>query len=509
MKYLIYIRIKIGYAIFVALLFMCFLCSKKKDTALEEELIARIGDREITLQEYIYRTELTIRPEYPALNDEERKNVLLNNLVAEKLMAIEIGEENPFIQDEVFQSFILGIKEQAMREQLYFKQAFDKVKLDSNEIKKIYPLAGREYKVAYYSIYNDSLAMKVEEQLRKDEQLFEELFYDGAGKNKIPEKTVSFKDSDPVIVHDALFSEPLEPGQIIGPLKVEENNYLVMKVLDWKFFPTIGGEDVQKRWKEVSEKLKQKKATKMWQAYGNKIMRGKRVEFTNETFFKLADLFFDLRIAPEGEQRKEMLKNFLKNEEIIFDKQAMQENLLEQPFFSIDDKVWTVRDFRKVWLSHPLVYREQTTDRRSFYKQFRFAIIDMITDYYFTKEAYKKSMDEERKVKRTTTMWYDAYLALFHKDKYIKAIVKMDDFDPKYMKGKDNYLSFYVDSLQEKYSDEIEINFEALKNIQLTRIQMYAYRPNVPYPTAVPAFSEYVMDGEFDYGQAMGMKRSR
>ncbi len=507
MKYSIYTCIKIGYAILIAQFFTCFSCSMKEDKLLEEKIMARIGNKEITVEEYIYRIELTIHPQYPALNDEDMKNVLLNNLIAEKLMAIEIGEENLLAQNEMFQSFIRGIKEQAMRERLYYKQVFNKVTLDSQEIKKIYPLAGREYKVAYYSIHNDRMAMKIKKQLQTNEQLFEKIYCELSEKNKVPEKTVSFKDSDSDIVHDALFSELLEPDRIVGPLKIEKNNYLVMKVLDWKFSPTIGGEDIQKRWCEVSEKLKQKKAAKMWKAYVGKIMHGKGVEFMNETFFKLADLFFDLYITSESEKRQKLLKNFLNNEEMIFDQKTAQQNLLEQPLFSIDNQVWTVRDFRKVWISHPLVYREKPADKPSFYKQFRLAIIDMITDYYITKEAYRKSLDKELEVKRKITMWRDAYLALFHRDQYLKSVVKKDDFDQKYMRGKDNYLSFYVDSLQKKYSDKIEINFDALKNIQLTRIQLYAFRPGVPYPAAVPAFSEYIMDGELDYGQKMEMKR--
>jgi hypothetical protein len=474
----------------------------------EEELIARIGDREITVNEYIQRTELTVRPQYPALNDEERNNILLNNLIAEKLMAIDAGNENPLVQNEIFKAMIQGIKEQTMRERLYYKQGLDKVDLDSCEIKEIYPLAGREYKVAYYTINNNDLAAKIEEELGTDKQLFEQIFIDMTDKKKIPEKSISFKDSDPEIVHDALFSEPLEPGKVIGPLKVDENYFLVMKVLDWKFFPTIGRDDIQKRWNEVSEKLKQKKAGKIWQTYIHKIMKGRRIEFKKETFIKLSDMFFELQLQSETEQRREMLKNFLKNEdEIIFDEKSIQDNLLEQSFFSIDGRVWTVQDFRKLWLSHPLVYRAQAKDKRSFYKQFRQAIIDMIADYYLTKEAYKQSIDKEPEVRKTTIMWHDANVASFHKEQYLKSIVKMENFDLRYMRGKNNYLSFYIDSLQKKYSNEIEINFEKLKDIRLTKIQMFTIRQNVPYPNAVPVFSEYIQDGEIDYGRGMRKKK--
>ena len=71
------------------------------------------------------------------------------------------------------------------------------------------------------------------------------------------------------------------------------------------------------------------------------------------------------------------------------------------------------------------------------------------------------------------------------------------------MKGKNNYLSLYVDSLQKKYSEKIKINMEELDNIQLINIDLFVLKPNVPYPVAVPGFSEYLQDGEFDYGRQM------
>ena len=46
----------------------------------------------------------------------------------------------------------------------------------------------------------------------------------------------------------------------------------------------------------------------------------------------------------------------------------------------------------------------------------------------------------------------------------------------------------YIDSLQEKYSSIIQINFDLLDNINLTHIDLYAYKIGVPYPYVVPSF---------------------
>jgi hypothetical protein len=470
-----------------------------------ETILAKIGDQTITVEEFQMRTEMTIRPKYPALNDESIKRICLNNLIAEKLMAIQGQKEKKLIENPFFKAQIKGIQEQSMREQLYSDVALKRARVRPHEIKRIFPLAGREYKVSFYSIYSDTLAKKFGDELKKGPQQFERLFYDMASKEKIPQKTVNFKDPDPVVVHDSLFSEPLDVGKVIGPLKIEENNYLLMKVEDWNYQLAISETDVQIRYHEVEKKLKEKTAYHKWRNYVTRVMRGKKIKFEKETFIQLAKIFFDIYGIQEKAVRNQTLRDYLNShtEEIRFNNQIFKDLMLDQPFFNINGEVWTVRDFREAFMSHPLVFKYKFDNLRSFQQEFRMAIINLIRDHYLTKEAYKKKLDRNPIVKRTRTMWEDSYVATYHRDRYLNTILKREDFNPKLMKGKNNYLSLYVDSLQQKYSERIKINIEALDNIQLTHIDLFVLKPNVPYPVAVPSFPEYLQDGKLDYGNPM------
>lgn len=469
----------------------------------KETILAEIGDIDITVEEFLMRTEMTIRPKYPALEDKEIKRFCLNNLIAEKLMAIEGQREKKLIENPVFRAQMKGIQEQAMREQLYINMALKKAQVNPHEIKRVFPLAGKEYKVSFYSIYSDTLARKFGEEIKKYPKQFENLFYDMTAKEKIPQKTVNFKDPDPVVVHDSLFSKPLDVGRVIGPLKIDNNHYLLMRVEDWNFQPAISETDVQMRYHEVEKKLKEKKANHQWRNYITGVMRGKRVIFERETFNRLAKIFFDIYGGQEKAVRSQVLRDFLSSheKEITFNNQVFENLMLDQPFFNINGKVWTVRDFREAFMSHPLVFKYKSNNLKRFQTEFHMAIINLIRDHYLTKEAYKKKLDRNPKVKRTRTMWEDSYVAMYHRDRYLNAILKREDFNPQMMKGKNNYLSLYVDSLQQKYSERIMINMEKLDDIQLTHIDLFAIKPNVPYPVAVPSFPEYIQDGEFDYGK--------
>ena len=476
-------------------------CSKKgmKD---QTTILAEIKDQTITVEDFKMRTEMTRRPKYPALTNEEIKRICLNNLIAEKLMAIEGQNEKQLAENTVFKAQIKGIQEQAMREQLYIDMALKRVRVDSSKINKVYPLAGRKYRISYYTIYNDTLAEKFGNVIKRDPKQFENLFYAMTSEERIPQRTVNFKDSDPVVVNDSLYSRALKVGEVIGPLKIEDNNHLMMKIEDWSYQPAIGETDVQLRYRDVEIKLKEKAAYHEWQNYITDLMMGKKVTFEKETFNQMARIFFDIYGAREKAVSNKALKDFLSSQtEIRFNNQLFQNLTLNQPFFTIDDKSWTVRDFKQAFMSHPLVFRYKSDNLKHFQYEFRMAILGLIRDHYLTKAAYKKKLEKSPMVKKTKSMWEDNYLALYHRDRYLNTVLKRKDFDPQMMKGKNNYLSLYIDSLQQKYSGTIKVNLEALDNIELSHIDMLALKPNMPYPVAVPAFPEYLQDGKFDYGK--------
>jgi len=110
------------YFYIITTIFLIGLSCAKKDS--EEKIIARIGDKSISFQEFISRAEFTVRPRI--FNS---KISVLNNLVAEKLIALDAGKNDKLSQSEQFQAYIKGIQEQHMREQLFYQEAYNKVEI--------------------------------------------------------------------------------------------------------------------------------------------------------------------------------------------------------------------------------------------------------------------------------------------------------------------------------------------------------------------------------------------
>jgi hypothetical protein len=163
----------------------------------------------------------------------------------------------------------------------------------------------------------------------------------------------------------------------------------------------------------------------------------------------------------------------------------------------------TVKDFEELLKSHPLVFRKKKFPREEFAEQFKLAVVDLVRDQYINEYAYKKGYDETLPVKRYAEMWQDNALSLYEKYRYLGEVGQSSFNKENYIKVIEDYLNPYIDSLQLKYSDKIEINIDLFENIELTGIDMVAIWQNVPYPIVSPNFPLITTDHKLDYGNKM------
>lgn len=522
-------------------------CGKKEYSATKETIIARIGDKTISQDEFIRRAEYTIRPGYCRGDDYVQRKIVLNSLVAEKLLALEAGEDNDLTRTEEFQLYLQGRQEQAMRQWLYYKEAYAKVTLDSNEVRKHYNITNRKYKIAYYAIPDSGTARLVRTQLQDEGRSFEEVFMatasqpgairarpglpqdglPGQGTARrsaqgpygpvlgqgpalgpvrlgIPQREVAWDSPEHEVVHEALFSGVLEKNQVIGPLKVDDSDYVVMKIMGWIESVSISDTQIQRRWRDVLERLTHKQAGALLDNYVAKLMRGKRVEFSPQTFRKLVNIVGPYYLKAFEEKQAAFHQRLWKNEEIeiSFNQMGKEiEAILDEPLFRLDGKVWTVRDLEREMKIHPLVFRKKRMQKSEFAEQLKLAIADMIRDRHISQDAYKKGYHEVDAVKQNVEMWKDNLLFLYQLNKHLKAIGKQENFNKEYVKIIETELNPYVDSLQAKYSNKIEINTDAFEKIKLTKIDMLVLQRNVPFPIVVPSFPVITTDPQLDYGR--------
>ena len=364
-----------------------------------DDVLAKVGEKIITVRDFRERSEFTVRPQ-----NFKNKNITLNNLILEKILAIEAEQEEKSAENPGMQAMLNGIKEQEMRTRLYYEVAYNNVKPDTAELKKAYKLSTREYELEFYRLPNKKFADKIQDTINEVPERADSLFKEVEEiLGKQPVHTTKFDDNDDEAIHKALYTEALDPGMVVGPIKLGDGGYIIMKVLKWVDYPLISGEEQQARWNKVNDIVHLRKAEEQWLSYQANVMKGKRLVFDKKSFDLVSTGAMENYFA---NKRSDSLNIRLS---------VLAENLPKidfgAPLFTIDKKVWTIKDFEKEIRIHPLVYRTTALDSANFRKQFKLAIIDLMRDHFLTQMAYKRSLNNHKSVKNKVEMWRDSFFA--------------------------------------------------------------------------------------------------
>jgi len=450
-------------------------------------VLARVGQKIITVRDFRERSEFTVRPQ-----NFKDKNIVLNNLIFEKILALEAEQETKPAAHSGIQAMLDGMKEQQMRAQLYYEVAYNKVKLHSNDLKKAYTLSTREYELEFYRLPNKKFADKIQEAVNEEPKRADSLFKEVEELlGKKPVHKTKFDDSDDDAIHKALYTEALNPGKVIGPVKLGDDGYIVMKVLKWVDYPLISGEEQQARWNKVKDIVHLRKAEEQWRSYQASVMKGKRLVFDKHTF--------DLVSSWAMENYYFHKQNDSLNIHIAEIEGKKSEIDFNTPFFTLDKEAWTLEDFRKVLRTHPLVYRTTALDSTNFRTQFKLAVIDLMRDHYLTRAAYKRSLDKNENVKKTIEMWKDSFVATNKAKSIVDTGVAHGSVKRNDERGLSEFWNSQVITLQQKYGKSIWINHTLLNRLTVTRIDMIALQPGFPYPLEVPQFPTWIVSENLNY----------
>jgi hypothetical protein len=499
-----------------ALLFfaVCMFLSCTRQKIKNEEVIAVVGDRIITTDEFIRRAEYTIRPPYCKTNSSLEKKIILNSIIAEKLFAFEAGSDNPLAQSKAFRAFVRGRKEQIMRQVLYHEVIKGKAKPEAAEFEKRYKLAGRSYRLAYLAF--DRLGAELADQRRRESSgsdFFDGLYREWGGLGAPPEKVVSWKSRENPIMHSALFTEPLQVGQVVGPFRVERDQYIMVKVLGLDDQPALTDLSVRWRSQAVTEELEQEKGGAVWDQHVWELMKGKRMEFQKGALDQMVGLMKPVYL-PEGMNREHgPTLNFPDQGDIsspsidsVMAAMGKDAEFADRPFFTFDGKTWTVAGFFGALASHPLVFRKRKIGENEFAEQFKLAVADLMRDQIVNQEAYDRGIDQLPHVKAHTDMWSDALLAEYEITSILRSKGAVFDEGEEYAKRVGcvhRYLNSHTDSLFKKYSTKIKIHIPNFEKIKLTRIDMFVLNQNAPYLDAVPAFPLITTRNSLAYGRKL------
>lgn len=474
------------------------------------DILAIVNNRIIAVEDFIRRAEYTIRPRYCRGNGGVEKKIILNSLIAEKLLSIDTLTESELSSNREFQNFIKGRKEQAMRQTLSFYEGANKVVLKKEEVSKIYSLAGRKYNINYFTVQSDTTAGRLKKLFDKNAP-FNKAFAALLPKDTLPVKQIEWSSTENPLIHNSLFSDSLNVGQILGPIKTSDSSFTFIRIIGWTDRIALTDKSVKERMNDVQEKLIHDKSIYLLDKYVAGVMRNKTVEFNKHVFnelTKIAQPIYSISTKPKKNLFQDLaLKNKLtQNEEVMLESLGERiESISNKDLLKIDGMVWTINDLENEIKTHPLVFRNRKIVSKDFQQQFKLAIVDLIRDKYLTGISYERGYDTIPAVKLYTELWNDASVALYKKNQILKeAKIKKNLSETELL----SYLNEYVNSLFKKYSGKIEINVERFNKISLSRIDLFALQPNEAYPIYVPAFPELTYKNNLNYGKKLLVEKN-
>tara|TARA_B110000438_G_scaffold38628_1_gene38399 strand:- start:18951 stop:20417 length:1467 start_codon:yes stop_codon:yes gene_type:complete len=462
-----------------------------------DQVLAYVGDRIITIQDFLRRAEYSIRPTYCRQSNYIHKKIVLNSLIAEKITALEMGKINDNILDSPnFKKFLNGRKEQAMRQLFYNDFFYDSVSISKESIRENYLLGGRTIEIDYLSLPDLEMVKKFTGLLDRGISL--DSIYSYLWQGETPSRTIQWFDREPSLIHKKLFKQDLKKDELIGPFKTEENTYLVMQVTGWLDQPAITEKEQELRWDDVKTRLTETDASTKYISYVEGLMTDKKIELVPEIFNEYASSAVNYYLKDEKEKKVALNQAIWDDVEQIDLEQLNKESDLDRSeiIFNYNDKNYSIGDFNNMLRSHPLVFRKRKMNKSEFRLQLKFAIADLLRDIEINQICYDKDLDKDWRVISNVSLWNDAYAS----KRYI-------DFHRSFKNSTEGELIDHfgpvIDSLQQAYSSQIKINMDVFETLELTSTDMVVTQRGIPYPIVVPSFPILTSDNRLDYGSVI------
>ena len=492
-------------ALLALAVFLLLSCQKRPPEGPREQLLARVADRTLTVQEFIRRAEYTPRPAYCSGNYPIQKKIVLNSLIAEKLLALEAGDTCALARSRWFRLFLEGRREQAARDWFYQLEFYNRVHLSQEELRRAVRLVNRRYRVRYVSVRDSAGAVLLREARRRNLPLDSVVARLG-GLGEAAEREVRWQPDEAQVVLDSLFLQPVRKGQLVGPIRTPDGTTLLLRVVGWRDRVEVGSVAQQRRVLDAQARLRDSKASRAYRQFVAGLMHGKKLQFSPETFRELARLLEPVYLTRDGQVRAAIRQTTFGAGGDSSEAAALErglEDLADRPVLQIDGQVWTVARLREEMVKHPLVFRRKWMSPREFPNQLRLAIADLVRDRFVTDEALRRGYGELSVVEEEVSTWRDALLAAYRRDQILRERGVKELFEKHPGAVLDTVLNPYVRRLFRKYSDEIEIDTEAFDALTLTRVQMFALRPDAPFRVVVPPFPVLTTLHRLDYGRKL------
>ena len=460
--------------------------NKSEPFTFGNSVLVQIDNHIILKNEFIQRAEYVIRPNYCSKGNNVHKQIVLNSLIAEKLLAIE-GEQ--LFNLDTISNFLNGLKKQSMREKLFFAKSQSN-DLGGEALDEYLKTADRTYHLSFITLPRNVVADTLL-NINDSAELINDLF----DSVEIASRDVSFFSEHNYRLHRAIFTNRLDKHDIIGPLNLEDGTSIIMRVEGWRSERRLSEGSQQEYVRNVKEQLTGLRNIEQYADYIHAVMNNKTLKFNQDSFTKLINNLYYEMLQFENSKKELFRKAIWPENKLVLSGGYTSVNIdKNEIIFNLDGKDWTMSNLQDLINSHPLVFRKKKISKMDFPDAVKNAIADLVRDYYLTQEALELNYDDDPYINQYVNMWREHFIASTLRTKLLQSkSSNTNDIE---------YLNPIIKELFKKYSDDIQIDLELFDSINLTSIPMHVSNKNAAYQSPIPQFPILTDNHTIDYGRS-------
>lgn len=389
----------------------------------EDDVLAKVGNKEITVREFKTRYEMTPQVGRHVKNREGYlKSELLYSIIAEKLWALE-AESLKLDTSNIMSLTFPALEKMHWRDELYTEEIKSKVQLSTEDYSKarqrsayilmthfLYAENEREIDSLYNILQNgfpfDSLLILRPEYAVQDSPY-----------------TVKFGQMEEY-AEDSLYT--LTPGEYTSPIKSPEGWY-IFKLERVEPVSITNDREARNLEKEIRKTLESRKRGEIYSKYFNSFFKDKKIDADGEVFWSFADAVIktlNKRAAKINPQPGETIH--LQSDDFPLILSEIASDTLDMEFIKFESGGVTLREFLHDFFFegfftdtlNPDIIRAKLNSRVKYF----------IERELLAHEAKKRGLDKNEEVELFVDMWRDNYLSNLAKNKLLKE-VKITDGD--------------------------------------------------------------------------------
>ncbi|MBN1302694.1 MAG: peptidylprolyl isomerase [Melioribacteraceae bacterium] len=431
----------------IILLFGCSAIISQQNS--DENVLARVGDKKITVREFKERYELIPQVgRNVKAGEEQQKQQYLYTLIAEKLWALE-AEKLSFDTTEIMQTTFPVLEKMYLRDALYKKEVSEKILLDPEEFLEARRRSSYNLLTRYLYSESPDEVYKWYNQLRSG-AAFDSLF-DKHGKNPGNYYEVGFGKMDK-FAEDSLYN--LSKGMYSAPIKSPDGYYLFyVDSLTANYYSTEN--EINTRDSQIRKVVKSRAEDELYAEYFNSFFKGKQINTDGSLFWSFSSIVIDI-LTKRSEEQNNAGKISIADNDLEIIERRLGADTLNMPFVKYEDNPVSLKEFIRDFFFEG--FQTFTTDPQTIRAQLNSRVRYFIERELLARESLKNGMDKNPEVDYYRNMWRDNYLGTLYQKKMLEEIsVSDDEIRERYKRQYDTLFSAPDLKIIEILTDSIEI----------------------------------------------------